>query len=43
MPRSENTLVTSHATKADPGYLVELAKEVRPRIIYIITKLMNGS
>ena len=28
VPRSEKALVTSHATKADPGYLVELAKEV---------------
>ena len=29
MPRSEkNTLVTAHATKVEPGYLVELAKEV---------------
>ena len=29
VPRSEkNTLVTAHATKVEPGYLVELAKEV---------------
>lgn len=29
VPKNEaNTLVTAHATKADPGYLVELAKEV---------------
>ena len=30
VPKNEaNTLVTSHATKADTGYLVELAKEVK--------------
>ena len=36
VPRSEKALVTSHATKADPGYLVELAKEVILDFPYIL-------